>query len=120
MLDSSSIEVFLPLDLRVALDRKAETDRQSHTDIVIAALRAYLELEPTAAAEVASPAADSKVERLGYEMELVKHRLASLERAIAFLRSTPSTAAAVSVVVEDDDEIEDEPDEILTDFLYPG
>jgi hypothetical protein len=59
------------------------------------------------------------LENQDYQLEKLNYRLEILEKLVAQLQTQKFSARSslLNLPINDDDEIEDEPDEILTDFL---
>ena len=118
------------------IDGLARTQNQSISQLILAALNQYIDL-----AENASPTNDSlriiqselkllqaktnKIDEFKQALDSLSFRLKNLEQLLAHLQSQKSLTladnnlpAAANFIGElDEDDTDDEPDEILTDFI---
>ncbi len=107
-----TIVLHLPTALDAALAAQAARSGQSKSDIVTAILQAHLTLEVPS--QKSDSAWSDRLVALQDRLTQIEHHLTYYQLAIQKQRlSNPSFIATAA----DDDDIEDEPDEVLEGFL---
>ncbi|AVQ70908.1 hypothetical protein MTo_03614 [Microcystis aeruginosa NIES-1211] len=137
---SKSTKIVIKTKVKPALlaqiDGLAQAQNQSISQLMLAALNQYLDLaenRPTATDSLQIIQAElkllqakiNKIDQFKQEVDSLSFRLNNLEQLLSPLQSQQSLtlaaanfSAAVDFIGElDEDDIDDEPDEILTDFV---
>lgn len=131
MLDNLSLKKLnlnleLPLEWLEKIESLAHKEEQTVAEIItdLIGQNLGLDLQPLKFNRLKKQNQELE-ERLGllenqdYQIEKLNHRLEILEKLVAQLQTQRFSPrpSLVNLPVSDDDEIEDEPDEVLTDFL---
>jgi hypothetical protein len=111
-----SVSISIPDELRQALEKyRQKNGIESTSDAILDVLRDFFDVKATAPAY----ASIKQVEALENWVKDLAEQIASINQSVKYLSLTRSIATSTvpldSVDLEDD--IEDEPDEILFDFL---
>jgi hypothetical protein len=117
------VSVHLPADiLKQLIAYQTEAGIESASGAVVNVLRQFFQLNTTTSSTVSMErfeALANRVEHLTHQIEILKQAIALPPRTLTSVASN-RPGLATSVLLLSDEDIEDEPDEILYDFLEPG
>jgi metal-responsive CopG/Arc/MetJ family transcriptional regulator len=111
-----SVSISIPDKLRQALEKYQQENRiESTSDAILDILRKFFEMKATAP----TYASIKQVEALENWVKDLAEQIASINQSVKYLSLTRSIATSTVPLdsVDPEDDIEDEPDEILFDFL---
>lgn len=123
MSKKKSLSISLPQELLKQLKAyQQQQDIDSSEDAIVAALEAFFEQAGDAYAPLDRVVQlEAQVDRLTEQIAVLQAFLMQSEaKTPAIAESQPVTTAAIGLPEESFEDSEDEPDEILYDFLEPG
>jgi hypothetical protein len=117
MTDQSLVSLSIPDELQQVLEKyQQENGLESTSDAVVEVLKKFFD----GGAATSAHASVKRVEALEKWVENLAEQVVSLNQTVKYLSMTRSLTRPVSSMAVselDEDDIEDEPDEILLDFL---
>lgn len=126
---SDFVKIKLPLPLLNALHDQMITTGQTETEVLLAALSAYFNIQTQQhSPDLKAVSAQQELTVVQQKVAVIQQRLAIVEQTLSLIspsapstsqQQSPSLAAHITISTIESDDTEDEPDEILYGFLAP-